>query len=221
VPPGTIRRASRAWPALVVVCLVAAGAAAAPERFEAAEQAREIVANGRYQTELPEPTGLEEGFGWLGRLAALSPVARLAIAAVAAAVIALLVLWISIEARRWRRVGREARREAADDGLGPELDGDDVGDAARLAQAGRYGEAIHLLLLLAIRRLSRHARVPPAHSRTSRELGRLLPLEGPARSAFRELVLAVEVSHFGGVDAGPDDWAACRSHFRTATGERA
>jgi hypothetical protein len=84
-------------------------------------------------------------------------------------------------------------------------------DAAdRLAAAGRFGEAVHALLLLAIGQLSGRSARPPAPSRTSRELVRLLPLEGAARDAFAALVALVERTLFGGCVAAVGDFQTAR-----------
>ena len=56
--------------------------------------------------------------------------------------------------------------------------GDDtnlLADPQRLADEGRFDEAIHMLLLIAIRHLGGDLPVPPSPSSTSRELLRALP----------------------------------------------
>ena len=56
-----------------------------------------------------------------------------------------------------------------------------IDDAARLAAEGRYAEAVHALLLAAIRHFAERSRMAIQPSRTSRELVRLLPLGPEAR----------------------------------------
>lgn len=90
-------------------------------------------------------------------------------------------------------------------------------DASRLAAEGRYAEAIHALLLAAIRYFAERSRTPIQPSRTSRELVRLLPLGAETREAFTELVRAVEVSLFGGVAVGPEEYERSLSRFRSLT----
>jgi len=90
-------------------------------------------------------------------------------------------------------------------------------DAARLAGEGRYGEAIHALLLAAIRHFAERSRVAVQPSRTSRELVRLLPLGPELREAFTELVQAVELSLFGGVAVGREEYERSLSRFRALT----
>lgn len=89
--------------------------------------------------------------------------------------------------------------------------GNDLDAADRLAAAGRYGEALHALLLLAIGQLSERCARPPSPSRTSRELVRLLPLETAARDAFAALVAMVERTLFGGCVAAAGDFQTARS----------
>jgi hypothetical protein len=79
-------------------------------------------------------------------------------------------------------------------------------DADRLAAEGRYGEAVHSLLLQAIDQVGRRSPQGPPASCTSRELVRRLPLREASRAAFAELVEAVEVILFGGAPAGAGDY---------------
>ena len=90
-------------------------------------------------------------------------------------------------------------------------------EAARLAAEGRYAEAIHALLLAAIRHFAERSRTPVQPSRTSRELVRLLPLGAETRGAFTELVKTVELSLFGGVPVGREEYERSLSRFRSLT----
>jgi len=85
--------------------------------------------------------------------------------------------------------------------------------ARALAAAGRYGEAIHALLLETLAALSRASRLAP--SLTSREILARVTLPSRAREALAALVLAVEVSHFGGAEPGEADYSACVERFET------
>jgi hypothetical protein len=91
-------------------------------------------------------------------------------------------------------------------------------DASRLAAEGRYAEAVHALLLAAIRHFAARAKTPVQVSRTSRELVRLLPLAPDAREAFAELVRTVELSLFGGGEVGAEDYERSRARFQALTG---
>jgi hypothetical protein len=92
-----------------------------------------------------------------------------------------------------------------------------LGDADELAGEGRWTEAIHALLLSAIRRLSDEFGRPKA-SRTSRELLRHFQLDDSRRTAFRQLITAVEAVIFGGRAPGAEEYAACREYAATIRG---
>jgi hypothetical protein len=85
--------------------------------------------------------------------------------------------------------------------------------ARALAAAGRFGEAIHALLLETLAALSRASRLAP--SLTSREILARVRLPARAREALAALVLAVEVSRFGGAEPGEADYQACVERFET------
>jgi hypothetical protein len=84
--------------------------------------------------------------------------------------------------------------------------------AEALAAEGRWADAIHALLLETLEALSRAARLAP--SLTSREIVERASLPGPARDALTGLVLAVEISRFGGADADENDYRACLRRFQ-------
>jgi hypothetical protein len=90
-------------------------------------------------------------------------------------------------------------------------------DASRLAAGGRYAEAVHALLLAAIRHFAERSKTAIPSSRTSRELVRLLPLGPDAREAFAELVRTVELSLFGGADLGAEDYERNLARFQALT----
>jgi hypothetical protein len=214
--------------------VVAAGAAAGG--VEA--RARATLADPRYQRALPNrpepkeetdlPTGspmphpapLTVPLPVLGAGAALSKLVFLVLLVV---VVALVVFWIFQAIPR--RGAQEAlslappkERDEAAGGAGPELSFE---DAARLAAEGRYGEAVHALLLAAIRHFAARTRTAIQPSRTSRELVRLLPLAPDAREAFADLVRTVELSLFGGGEVGAEDYEQSRARFQELTGRAA
>jgi hypothetical protein len=88
-------------------------------------------------------------------------------------------------------------------------------EADRLAAAGRFGEAIHILLFRSIDDLAgrRPGLVHPAL--TSRDIARLEQMPGPARSAFARIAERVERSFFGGRPAGSEDFAGARGDYET------
>lgn len=102
-------------------------------------------------------------------------------------------------------------------------------EAAALAAAknGDFEEAIHLLLLGAIGRLGERDAKTTRRSYTSREiLSRAFQAEGEARTAMAALVLAVEISRFGGQGADKPAFERCLDAYRalrralTASGRR-
>jgi len=125
----------------------------------------------------------------------------------AAVLLSLAAVWL------WRRL-RPAPSDAAvagDTATAPaEIP---VAEARALAAAGRFGEAIHALLLETLAALSRASRLAP--SLTSREILARVPLPARAREALSALVLAVELSRFGGARPGEADYRACLERFET------
>lgn len=96
----------------------------------------------------------------------------------------------------------------------PALEAPDADETERLARAGDFSAAIHLLLRLAVDRLERHRGAVLPRCLTSREvLARARP-PGEVGEALAGLVAAVEVSHFGGTAADEATWRRCRDDYR-------
>lgn len=91
-------------------------------------------------------------------------------------------------------------------------------DAEKLAAAGRFGEAIHTLLLQTFETIGRHAALPA--SLTSREILRRVRAEETAIAALRQLVASVEVCIFGGDQPGAAEYATCRESFERVLNTR-
>ncbi|MBX3442647.1 MAG: DUF4129 domain-containing protein [Planctomyces sp.] len=153
----------------------------------------------------------------------LAPVAGLGTAiyymAIAVAVILIgLTVWTVISNRR-----PAALAATGVSASGLRDDGDARGaeawlrDADQLAAEGRWGEAIHALLLATIRLLSDEFGRPRA-SRTSRELIRQFTLQGARRTAFHDLVVASEQAVFGGRRLDEIDYAMCRERAAAVGG---
>lgn len=217
--------------------MLAAGAAArgqegaGPEEVRA--KAREVLADPRFQRELPphavaptEPITLnvpDVSPVSLPVLGAAVSLVRLMLYVFLAVALVLIGVWLAKEIVRRRRpatVAAGPEEEVPGEGERPKAHAV-PGDATRLAAAGRYGEAIHVLLLVTIRHLAERARLPAEPARTSRELIRLLPLKGEGRQAFEALVRAVELTLFGGQPAGAEDWERSLVHFQRLTGRSA
>lgn len=86
-------------------------------------------------------------------------------------------------------------------------------DADRLAAAGRFGEAVHLLLFRSIEDLSGRRPEVVRPALTSRDIARIEAMPGPARSAFSRIAEVVEKSFFGGRPVGQAEFAECRRAY--------
>jgi Domain of unknown function (DUF4129) len=219
----------------LLVCLALAFPAGAQERSASPEDVRQkalaVLEDPGYQTALPagrqvrdqiSPGGTDEGGAsspvLVPALGALAPLATLVLYVLIAAAVLLILSWIALEAvNRRRGRGPQPGPKAEPGEEGEAAPGRDAAldDASRLAAQGRYGEAIHVLLLVAIRRLAERSRTTLPPSRTSRELVRLLPLGAESRESFAELVRSVELSLFGGVAAGPEDYERSLARFHS------
>jgi uncharacterized protein DUF4129 len=198
----------------------------------------EVLKDPRYQREMPKhrqpevsrkPVDSGPGLGGDGGGGGLPPVAVPSLGAGAAlgklVFIVLLVVaavllggWIfGAVSRRWQKpeAGGTVQEEEPPEAARvrePVFD-----EAARLAAEGRYAEAVHALLLAAIRHFAARSRVTVEPSRTSRELVRLLPLGAEARAAFSDLVRTVELSLFGGASVGREEYERSLARFQDLT----
>ncbi len=86
-----------------------------------------------------------------------------------------------------------------------------------LARAGRYAEAMHVLLLQSLREMRRQLKTTFSDSLTSREILRLVQLSDLGRNAFSKMIQGVEYTHFGNQDAGPADYETCCNYYQILT----
>ncbi len=192
---------------------------------EAVEETRDRVLDaGRYQTERPTPPETEPARtpmtipGWLIE-------AILWIVAAIVAVMIAVFLYNALQNRSGLRLNRDRRSEDAVTVETPvsarqkAIDSRTLEEADKLAAEGRFAEAIHLLLLVAMDRLRRElgGRVPPAL--TSREVLRLAPVPAPAAVPLERMVSLSEIKHFGGRDAAAPDYDQCRADFLRFSGQ--
>ena len=192
----------------------AAWSAPAAARDSMVERARKILSDRRYQTALPGPR-VDHGWHFRFGSLALGPWP----AVLAAVLLALLLApWLI---RRLRADDPEATARAdvapAAGPAGSIHEG--IAHAERLAAQGRYSEAAHHLLLVAIEGLTRSER-STTRSHTSRELLRSLSRQMPdaGRSALTELVRLVEVSWFGHHPLAESEFASCLRCCRVVVG---
>ncbi len=227
--------------ALLAAGLLLAGAApgrAAPPG-DVRAKAREALADPRYQHALPQheeeldpdtPSHRHRREGPWGGVGDAGP--DVSIPAIGAGaflgkvvfiillvVVGLLVVgWIARAVLDYRRRGgAEAPAGAGSDGAPAPALSLPFDDASRLAAEGRHAEAVHALLLAAIRHFAERSRVSIQPSRTSRELVRTLPLGPDTREAFAELVAMVERSLFGGVAVEAEDYERSLARFQALT----
>jgi hypothetical protein len=134
----------------------------------------------------------------------------------------LLVVWV---AREWApfwpggprsRVRRSSRQMP---GVVPAVvaktERDDRPEFQRHAEAGRYEEAVHSLLLALQWEVGKRRKSPFPRSLTSREILRRSGLEAEAADAFGRVVTVVEASQFGGEAVGAPHYEECAGHYRT------
>jgi hypothetical protein len=86
-------------------------------------------------------------------------------------------------------------------------------EADRLARAGRYSEAVRVLLHRSINDIEDSFPNAVMPSLTAREIGRLEQLSARGRDVFALIARAVERSLFGGRALGAEDFAACRHAY--------
>jgi uncharacterized protein DUF4129 len=166
-------------------------------------RAEAVLASGSYQTALPKDPTPPRPFE-------LSPgpidlFLRILLYTALAVLVALAIIWLA------RRLAGGARDAEIAEPASPPPAEIPIASAEALAAEGRWAEAIHALLLETLRALSRAARLAP--SLTSREIVGRVPLPAGARDALEGLVVAVEISRFGGAPAEEGDYRACLSRF--------
>jgi len=145
---------------------------------------------------------------WLGLGGVAAQLVRLV--GVGAAVVAVLLFaaWLA------RRLAEGGDAGAATEGVpAPGLDASPLLDAEALAEQGRFGEAIHLLLLRTFEVLARRMGSRLAPGMTAREALARLALPAPARPALADLVDAVETTTFAGRAASERDYRRCAERF--------
>jgi len=201
----------------ILLCLCS-GAFASPTDEEAEAAARRVIESGRYQLDLPidapeaetreqprtrprrdrEPdsdsTDLRDTSSSIATFLWYLLIVVVAVS---------LVLWGVREFSQTEQRNLQVDVSAAPAGR-PARAATPLPDHARLAAAGQFDEAIHMLLLGVLRRFQGLA---PAW--TSREVLYKIAFPPEAREALEGLVRAVEYSHFGGVAAGEVEYRNC------------
>jgi len=212
-----MRRCIPLFLAAVLVATVMPPAAAAGEPSslspeEVREIARAVTADSGYQKEIhraPQKDTVELDID-VSAGSFLLPLLYVAIGVAGA----LVLLWAGMYIHEQVLARFAARTKAPEDVDGIERKDPHMSEVDRLAGAGRYGEAVHALLLLAVARLSAACGRPVADALTGRELARRLPRSPEERGLFELLVKAVEVSFFGNCPVDREAFTDCREAFR-------
>jgi hypothetical protein len=159
---------------------------------------RDIDEPGSGDLEIPVEGGDGQGVPVLGAGAMIGQVVFIVLIVV---VVLLVAGWIgqNVVQRRRKASGEEAAAQSAEEtavrAREPAFE-----EATRLAAEGRYAEAVHALLLAAIRHFAERSRVSIQPSRTS-----------------RDLVRTVELSLFGGAPVGQEEYERSLARFRDLT----
>lgn len=160
----------------------------------------------------PPPDWLEALFRFLG---ALEPVFKV-IFWLGLAAIVLAVLWlIARETLRIRLPERHRPKAPVESGWRPApaqalaL----LSDADALAEQGRYGEAVHLILLRSIGDIDGRLPNTVRPALTARDIGGLSRLPEAARPAFQRIARVVEASLFGGRPVDQPAFLDCRQAY--------
>ena len=211
---------------LVTIAAGPTPALAAPSDEQIREAVDTVLADRRFQSELPneaEPAEIIDQAepGWRFELPdGVFGLARLLMWVLIGAGGVLLAVFIinEVTSLRQRLRGRAPQTEGSANAV-PGRNGDpgsstSLDEADRLAGEGRYAEALHMLLLDCIAQLRRmrfDSLIAP--SLTSREVASRLSLPEQASGALSAIVSAVELSHFGGRDADAGDYQHCRERY--------
>ncbi len=205
--------------ALSSLVLLAAPTAAPPDPVQEALQ--QAYARGDLQRSYPpalDTHSLESAeaamdplvafLRWLGLGGITAQLLRLLGTGGAVLAVLLGALWLASRIAERGDTGSSTEGAAA-----PSLDAGPLLDAEALAAQGRFGEAIHLLLLRTFEVLARRMGSRLAPGMTAREALTRLVLPAPARPALADLVDAVETTTFAGRAASEGDYRRCAERF--------
>ena len=205
-----------ALPALVLLA-----APTDPPAERVPEALREAYAQGHLQESYPAAVDLQHLqpaeaavdpvvalLRWLGLGGVAAQLLRLLGIGAAIVAVVLAAVWIA------GKIAERSQEASLTEGVAaPTLDAGPLLDAEALAAQGRFGEAIHLLLLGTFEVLARRMGSRLAPGMTAREALAHLTLPAPARPAMADLVDAVETTTFAGHAASESDYVRCAEHF--------
>lgn len=214
----------------VAVCggLIAPGAGQAQSLSDPAqirESRDRVLDSGNYQTERPAPPEVEER----GEPLRLPPWVIEAFLWTIAAILVVMVavfLFNALQNRTGFKLKRKSKQQPSATlvetplfDMQKAVVDRNLEEADALAAQGRFAEAIHLLLLVAMDRLRRElgARIAPAL--TGREVLQLAPVPPAVVEPLSRMVSLSEIKHFGGRDAAGPDYDQCRQDFLQFSGQ--
>ena len=220
-----LRRGSAAVRLVFLLVLLGLGAPAAAQSPDAesgpAGTVRDAVLDGgTYQTDRPEAAKLPDIEPWT-----LPPWLAKALFWIMVAGVATLVAFflynLAADLIRNRGAFKRNRARGAE---APErvetpraearpVDHRSLAEADDLAAQGRFSEAIHLLLLVALDRLHRELGLRVAPAMTGREVLHLPSLPDATVGPLTRMVQVSEINHFGGRHAEAPDYQSCREEF--------
>jgi hypothetical protein len=198
--------------------------------MDALERAhRDYLRKSQLQLERPEADPIEFAPpppppNWLGSLLRflghLAPLLRLVFYAAIVLAIGGILYFIFGEALRIR-FGRDRgkTKKAGDDIIADFRPEESVArslleEADALARAGKFAEAVHLLLFRSIEDIQTRAETGVPRSLTAREIGKLGVLPARARTALGPIIAIVERSFFGGRDVDESGWQTARASYQ-------
>jgi len=202
-----------------------------PGAGELGEVHAEFLTDGELQLEWPEaeaPEPVEPPPGWLRGLAdflgellnLLGPVFRLLFYGICVILVASIVWFIFRNLIEARIPGlRRKRSEGIEESVAEPYRPDAVAarslleEADALAAAGRFAEAVHLLLFRSIEDIQSRREGGVPRSLTAREIARLEALPDRARRGLAPIIEIVERSFFGGRDVDGTGWQSARASY--------
>ena len=130
-------------------------------------------------------------------------------------VMAVGLLWLVVSGMRGRRVGAAAVEAGAAGGgvVGVAVPRAALDEADALAAAGRYGEAVHALLLRGIGAIRQRYPRALGPALTSRDIAVLPVLPEGTRVAFAGIAQRTERAVFARRTLAVEDWDACRALY--------
>jgi hypothetical protein len=198
------------------------------------DRLRDITRGGDIQTAWPtqpppppprqqsnrQPNGFDDFMNWLagGGQWLVQLLAWLLVAAVA-----ILILYLTVPTvREWiDMIIRRKKREPAgddgeqDDGWRPDMAGarNLLREADALAEAGKFDEAVHLLLERSLQDIAKKRPGTLKPAQTARAIARLEALPVPAQQALSTIVALVERSLWAAQPIGHSEWQQARTAY--------